>query len=109
MATSAIALLDGDALKRLLETEKPLLEKPILIDVRTSEEYHQLGHIPGARLLPLHTLPQEFSSLNPEIPTVLICQHGVRSWDAACYLHQQGFSKLYSLDGGMSIWDGPIE
>lgn len=95
--------LKNDELTKLLEAEPGVQ----LLDVRTSQEYYGLGHIPGARLLPIHMLPDELGSLNAEQKTILICEHGVRSADASYYLMQRGFKQVYNLTAGMAEWNGP--
>lgn len=95
--------LGNEDLKKLLADEPEVL----LLDVRTSEEYQILGHIPGAQLLPIHELPGRISSLDPERKTVVICEHGIRSADAGHYLLHHGFKNLYHLAAGMAEWNGP--
>jgi rhodanese-related sulfurtransferase len=81
-----------------------------VIDVRTFEEYSGLGHIPGARLLPVDRIPAEHASLpRGEKPILLACEHGVRSEAAAAWLSHRGFRDLLNLEGGMSSWTGPRE
>ncbi|HUL30551.1 MAG TPA: rhodanese-like domain-containing protein [Thermodesulfobacteriota bacterium] len=41
-----------------------------LIDVRTREEY-ELGHLPGAQLIPVGELADRLSELDPEKTTVV--------------------------------------
>jgi rhodanese-related sulfurtransferase len=41
-----------------------------LIDVRTPEEY-KLGHLPGARLIPVGELADRLLELDPKKPTVV--------------------------------------
>ncbi len=41
-----------------------------LIDVRTPEEY-ELGHLPGARLIPVGELADRLSELDPKKTTVV--------------------------------------
>jgi rhodanese-related sulfurtransferase len=82
-------------------------EKPVMIDVRTKEEF-KAGHIPGARLMPLDQLPQLAKSLNPEDELILVCRSGNRSMQAYRYLERLGFKKLQNLDGGMLDWAGTI-
>jgi len=95
--------LDNAGLQKLMAAEPSLL----LLDVRTPEEFTGLGHIPGATLMPIHTLPAQFSTLDPQRTTVVICEHGVRSYDAGYYLAQQGFQHVYQLSAGMAEWNGP--
>ena len=40
-----------------------------LVDVRQPEEYEK-GHLPGARLIPLGSLPDRLAELDPEKPTI---------------------------------------
>jgi rhodanese-related sulfurtransferase len=95
--------LTNEQLQQLMIQEPDLL----LLDVRTPEEYLGLGHIPGARLLPIHQLPEQMAALNPEQKTVVICEHGVRSFNASQFLAHHGFSALWNLTAGMAEWNGP--
>ncbi|MDX2084048.1 MAG: rhodanese-like domain-containing protein [Candidatus Melainabacteria bacterium] len=97
--------LDNQALAQLL-AEQPTVQ---VVDVRSPMEYHMLGHIPGAVLMPLQQLPNLYTELSAELPTVVVCQHGVRSVHAAEFLTGQGFTQLYNLEAGMAEWDGAVE
>ena len=99
----SVTHLTNEALQKLQASESDLL----LLDVRTPEEYFGLGHIPGARLLPIHEIPGQMASLNPEQKTVVICEHGVRSANASEYLAHHGFKAIYNLSAGMAEWNGP--
>lgn len=98
-----ITNLTNADLQILLEKEPDLL----LLDVRTPEEYFLLGHIPGARLLPIHQLPEQAGTLDPQQRTVVICEHGIRSQDAAHYLARLNFTRIAHLAAGMAEWNGP--
>ncbi|HXH29007.1 MAG TPA: rhodanese-like domain-containing protein, partial [Candidatus Polarisedimenticolia bacterium] len=51
-----------------------------VLDVRTTEEFTALGHIPGSVLLPLDFIPCAPATLSRDGPPVLVCcEHGVRS------------------------------
>jgi rhodanese-related sulfurtransferase len=81
----------------------------LLLDVRTPEEW-EAHHIPGALLMPLHTVPVCLTELDPKRETIVICEHGMRSQSAAQYLATQaGFENVASMEGGMSVWTGPVE
>jgi len=90
------------------ELQKLMAETPdlLLLDVRTPEEFYGLGHIPGARLLPIHLLPDNLGGLDPEKPVAVICEHGVHSADASFYLARKGFKQVYNLSAGMAEWNG---
>lgn len=71
-----------------------------VVDVREELEL-AAGRIPGALHIPLHELEYRAAWLDPYRATVLVCQSGNRSDEAARILHRRGFRKVYSLDGGM--------
>lgn len=100
---AAVINLGNTELQTLLEKEPDVL----LLDVRTPDEFLILGHIPGARLLPIYELQGRLNTLNPEQKTVVICEHGIRSSDAAHYLAYHGFKQIYQLAAGMAEWNGP--
>lgn len=77
-----------------------------LVDVREPEEFFgPLGHVPGAALVPLSTVPFAAAHWDREAPTMLICRSGGRSARAATMLAGMGFHNLYNLTGGMLAWD----
>lgn len=72
------------------------------IDVREPAEFHgPLGHLPGAELVPLATLPAAARAWPRAEPLLFICRSGARSMKAACLLAELGFTSLYNLEGGM--------
>jgi rhodanese-related sulfurtransferase len=76
-----------------------------IVDVRESSEYTgDLGHIRGARLIPLGTLATQAGTLNKDEPTVTVCRSGGRSAQAVVILEKQGFTKVANLAGGMLAW-----
>lgn len=76
---------------------------PVLLDVREEWEY-EFCALPGSILLPLAQVPAGSAKLDPEQELVCICHHGVRSMHAALWLAQQGFEKVYNLNGGIDAW-----
>jgi glyoxylase-like metal-dependent hydrolase (beta-lactamase superfamily II)/rhodanese-related sulfurtransferase len=76
-----------------------------IIDVREPNEYTgELGHVEGARLVPLADLGRQLESLDKNAPTVTVCRSGGRSAQAVVILEKQGFSKVANLAGGMLAW-----
>jgi rhodanese-related sulfurtransferase len=98
----SVTPLTNEQLQQLMAQEADLL----LLDVRTPQEFFGLGHIPGATLLPIHEIPEQMPALNPEQKTVVICEHGVRSYNASHFLAHHGFKSLYNLTAGMAEWNG---
>lgn len=81
---------------------------PLLLDVRTEPE-HRSHRIPGATLVPLHDLPRRAGELDATRPTLVYCEHGVRSIRACLYLKSLGFEDLINLRGGIVTWTGSLE
>ncbi len=76
-----------------------------VVDVREPAEFAgPLGHLPGAKLIPLGTLLQNQSSLKKEEPVVVVCRSGARSAQASLMLAKAGFEKVANLSGGMLRW-----
>jgi rhodanese-related sulfurtransferase len=77
-----------------------------LIDVRQPEEFSgELGHIPGAQLLVLNTLPNHLHELPKGETIVFICRSGNRSGHAAAFAREHGFTHVFNLRGGMLRWN----
>ena len=76
-----------------------------VIDVREPDEFISgLGHIPGARLLPLDELAGRSSEIDTTRPVVTVCRSGVRSAQATVLLQKSGFARVATLAGGMLRW-----
>ena len=78
-------------------------EKPILIDIREPYEIRQ-GYLKDSILLPMRFVPQIASSLPQDVDLVVCCAAGIRSYDVAYYLREQGLSRSWSLEGGVASW-----
>ncbi|MGQ0713533.1 MAG: molybdopterin-synthase adenylyltransferase MoeB [Gemmatimonadaceae bacterium] len=79
-----------------------------VIDVREPYEW-QIARIPGARLIPLGTLPGALSSLDASREIVLHCHHGIRSARAAEQLRAAGFTRVLNLAGGIQRWSDEVD
>ena len=76
-----------------------------VVDVREPDEFDgPLGHIPGAKLLPLGSLKQKTEELSKDRPIVMVCRSGARSAQATVLLKNAGFAKVANLAGGMLRW-----
>ena len=74
-------------------------------NVREPEEFNgPLGHVPGARLMPLGALSEKVSSLEKAKPVVTVCRSGARSAQATVILAKAGFERVANLSGGMLRW-----
>lgn len=77
---------------------------PLLVDVRTPQEFASDGHIAGSRLLPLQVLDQRYEELPKDQPIVCVCRSGNRSQVACEQLAALGYEDLTNLAGGMIGW-----
>ena len=81
-------------------------EQLCLIDVRRPDEYTgELGHIPGAKLIVLDTLPDHLSELPTDQTVVFICRSGARSGRASAFAFESGLKNTYNMLGGMLLWN----
>ena len=79
-----------------------LVPRPRIIDVREPDEFvGELGHVPGAELVPLATLLAVARSWDKKERLVVTCRSGARSAKAASSLVALGFENLMNLAGGM--------
>lgn len=81
---------------------------PVLLDVREPWEAG-ICRLPGSVLIPMRDLPARLAELNKDAETVVICHHGVRSYHAARYLQNAGFSAVINLSGGMAAWADEVD
>jgi sulfur dioxygenase len=76
-----------------------------LVDVREEAEFSgPLGHLHGARLIPLGELNERSNELERDRPVVAVCRSGARSAQAVTLLQKAGFANVANLAGGMLRW-----
>ncbi|BDZ46245.1 ThiF family adenylyltransferase [Naasia aerilata] len=78
-----------------------------LVDVREPWEASIVA-LPGSRLLPLRSLDQTLGDLDPDVPVVAYCHHGVRSERALQVLRSAGL-KVRHLEGGIDAWSRTVD
>jgi adenylyltransferase/sulfurtransferase len=78
-----------------------------LIDVREPYEW-QIGRLPGARLIPLGTVPDALSSIDATRDVVVYCRSGVRSASAAQQMAAAGM-RVWNLKGGILRWSDDVD
>ena len=77
---------------------------PLVVDVRSPEEYKLDGHISGSRLLPLPMLLQRSDEIPQDRPVVFVCRSGSRSQAACEQLAARGYTNVINMGGGMIGW-----
>ena len=93
------------------ETAKEMMLREdghIIVDVRRQDEY-DVGHIPGAILIPNESIgtarPEQLPDLNQII--LIYCRSGNRSKQAAQKLFDMGYTNIFEF-GGINTWTGEI-
>jgi len=93
----------------ILEVQPNWLEEHLrdvqILDVREPAEFNgALGHVPGAKLIPLGSLAEHAAELTKDKPIVTVCRSGARSAQATVLLGKAGFTQVANLSGGMLRW-----
>ena len=89
-----------------IDTAIDLMEdKPdlVILDVRTTVEYNE-GHIENAVNIPVEELETRITELNKDDEILVYCRTGNRSSSAVEIMDEAGFTKLYHMHEGISIW-----
>ena len=99
-----IEKIDAGTAIRLLDAGKA-----VAVDVREPDEF-AVGHIPGAKLLPLSQVLSRAAEVLPEKDATwrVYRRTGRRSAEAVQKLDALGYSNLYDL-GGILSWPYEIE
>lgn len=74
-----------------------------VLDVRDPDERRRAS-IPGTVSLPLGSLPERYSDLDPGAEYLIHCQSGLRSLKAVAFLKAHGFRRVRSVRGGLLAW-----
>ena len=74
-----------------------------VIDVRDAGSF-EAGCIDGATRVADHNVQEFVGATDKDKPLVIYCFHGHSSQGAAEYFVEQGFSQVYSIDGGYEAW-----
>jgi rhodanese-related sulfurtransferase len=89
-----------------IDTAIELLDdKPdiVIIDVRTAQEYSE-AHIEDAVNIPVDDLETRIDELSIEDEILVYCRTGDRSSTAIEILETAGYTKLYHMHEGISVW-----
>jgi len=91
--------ISAEELKAQLDSHRP-----ILLDVRSAEEY-RVSHLPGAiRVEPDGNLPETLANLDRNARVVAYCSVGYRSSRLVELLKKEGFSSVKNLEGSIFEW-----
>ena len=94
------------AFKRISPSEaKSLISKGevSIVDVRDAQSFNN-AHIEGATLLDNKSVHNFIATTALDTPVIVYCYHGNSSQQAGQFLAENGFTEVYSLDGGFEVW-----
>ena len=104
LRTALPKLIHAAEFKQRIERGKDM----VVVDVRSPQEFvGPLGHIAGARNLPVAELRDRIDELVPAKtrPIIVVCRTEKRSAQAAGFLNKAGFVDVLILRGGMEQWN----
>ena len=94
--------------RALAEAEQGLL----IVDCRESFELSRARLPEGPETwvhIPLGQLEDRAEELDPSLPVVVMCHHGIRSMQGAYVLMLQGFERVWSMRGGIELWATSVD
>lgn len=85
-------------------------EKLHLVDVREPMEL-AICRIEGSEHIPMMHLflGMKTPSAGKDEEIVVLCHHGIRSFEAASFLRGKGFTRARSMAGGIDAWAARID
>lgn len=103
-ATATYTQIDQETAKEMMVRD----DGHVIVDVRRQDEY-EMGHIPGAILIPNESITDEHPAELPDTEqTILVyCRSGRRSKEAAQKLADMGYAHVYEF-GGIIDWTGEV-
>jgi adenylyltransferase/sulfurtransferase len=79
-----------------------------VVDVREPFEW-AIARLPGARLVPLGTVPDAADTFPRDRDIVVYCHHGMRSAAAVEWLRGHGVARVHNLAGGIDRWSVEVD
>jgi rhodanese-related sulfurtransferase len=73
-----------------------------ILDVREDDEW-LAGHVQGSIHMPMGEVMERWGEVRAADDLVVVCRHGVRSYQVAAYLTGAGIDAV-NLDGGLVAW-----
>jgi rhodanese-related sulfurtransferase len=96
----------GSVKNDALNTELVEGKEIFLLDIRRQAEWDDAGHVDGAVLVPVNSLPANLDKLptDKSAAIVVICASGHRGAAAQMYLQELGYTNVRNLNGGLNGW-----
>lgn len=91
--------MEPETLSERLDSASTIL----VVDIRDSQSF-AAGSITNSKALDNNSVQNFIAETNKSLPVVVCCYHGNSSQSAAQFLVEQGFTEVYSLNGGFEQW-----
>jgi rhodanese-related sulfurtransferase len=75
----------------------------VIVDVRTVTEFDD-GHIDGAINIPVDEIGDKLDELDKDDELLVYCRTGNRSGRAVGILKDAGYTRIYHMHEGISVW-----
>jgi len=79
-----------------------------LLDIREPYEY-SICKLNESLHIPIGQLISRIGEISKDKSLVVLCHHGIRSAMVVNYLRNNGFEKVFNLDGGINRWAFDVE
>lgn len=82
-----------------------ILQKPgaVLLDIRDPDSYNE-GHVENAVHIDNSNITNFINSTDKSTSLVIYCYHGNMSQGMANHFIEEGFTSVFSVDGGYEQW-----
>lgn len=88
----------------IAEAKTLLEENDVRIaDIRDAMSFNE-NHMKDAVNVNNDNLPEFLQNTPKEVPLIVCCYHGNSSKQAAQFFADQGYARVFSLDGGFEMW-----
>ncbi|MBU3023845.1 thiosulfate sulfurtransferase GlpE [Aestuariibacter sp. A3R04] len=74
-----------------------------VVDIRDPQSFAN-GHMPDALNLNNDNFAEFLDETDKDTPVLVVCYHGVSSQQAANVIANQGYNRVFSMDGGFEAW-----
>ncbi len=91
-----------------LKTRLEAGQTPVMLDVREEWEF-EICNIAGSVNISMSDTDKMLKTLDPDDETVVICHHGMRSFQVASFLKENGFNNIMNLEGGVDSWAKTVD
>jgi len=80
----------------------------VVLDVREPWEV-ALAALDSSLAVPMLEVPAALDRLPRDVPLVVLCHHGARSFRVTTWLRGQGFANATNLAGGIHAWSTLVD